>query len=113
MQNAIQKFKQSSIVFEKRGILSQNLKTSNMKFKNELQISCSSMFFAGTSHRFSTYNCLKRGMWNFLNWFRSWVICKNRKKPGFCTLVFYTFINNSRSKQNKKNPTHRFVNITN
>ena len=60
MQNAIQEFKQSSIVFEKRGILSQNLKTSNMKFKNELQISCSSMFFAWTSHRFSTYDCLKR-----------------------------------------------------
>ena len=109
MQNAIQEFKQSSIVFEKQGILSQNLKTSNMKFKNELQISCSSMFFAGTS----TYDCLKRGMWNFLNLFRSWVICKNRKKPGFYTLVFYTFINNSRSKQNKKNPTHPFVNITN
>ena len=25
---------------------------------------------------------------------------------------FYTFINNSRSKQNKKNPTHAFVDIT-
>ena len=27
MQNAVQKFKQSSIVFEKPGILSENLKT--------------------------------------------------------------------------------------
>ena len=27
-------------------------------------------------------------------------------------LVFYTFINNSKSKQNKKNLTHRFVDIT-
>ena len=44
--------------------------------------------------------------------FRSWVICKNSKRPGFYTLVFYTFINNSRSKQNKKNPTHPFVDIT-
>ena len=26
------------------------------------------------------------------------------KKTGFYTLDFYTFINNSRSKQNKKNP---------
>ena len=31
--------------------------------------------------------------------------------PGFYTLVFYTVINNSRSKQNLKNPTHTFVDI--
>ena len=28
-----------------------------------------------------------------------------------CTLTFYIFINNSRSKQNKKNPEHDFVDI--
>ena len=39
----------------------------------------------------------------------SWVICKNLKRHDFCTLVFYTFINDSRPKQNKKNPTHHFV----
>ena len=44
--------------------------------------------------------------------FRSWVICKNLKRPVFDTLVFYTFINNSRSKKNKKNPTPAFVDIT-
>ena len=33
------------------------------------------------------------------------------KRPGFYTLIFYTFINNSRSKQNIKNPTHPFVDI--
>ena len=32
---------------------------------------------------------------------RSWVICKNKKRPDFHTLVFYIFINNSRSKQSK------------
>ena len=32
--------------------------------------------------------------------------------PGFYTLVFYTVINNSRSKQNWKNPTHPLVDIT-
>ena len=31
------------------------------------------------------------------------VICKSLKRPGFYTLAFYTFINNSRSKQNEKN----------
>ena len=30
--------------------------------------------------------------------FRSWVINKNVKRPGFYALVFYIFINNSRSK---------------
>ena len=43
--------------------------------------------------------------------FRSWVICKDKKRPGFYTLVFYIFINNSRPKQNKKNPEHAFVEI--
>ena len=41
--------------------------------------------------------------------FRSWVICENQKRSGFYTLVFYIFINNSRSKQNKKNAEHPFV----
>ena len=44
--------------------------------------------------------------------FRSSVICKIKKRPGFYTLLFYTFINNSRSKQNEKNPAHAFVDIT-
>ena len=43
--------------------------------------------------------------------FRSWYICKKIKRPAFYTLVFYVFINNSRSKQNKKNPEHPFVDI--
>ena len=33
------------------------------------------------------------------------------KKDLVSTLVFYTFINNSRSKQNKKTPTHSLVDI--
>ena len=48
-------------------------------------------------------------MWDLFILFRSWVICKNVKRPGFYALVFYTFINNSRSKQNKKNLTHSFL----
>ena len=58
-------------------------------------------------------NVYKRYVRFFFISFRSWVISKNLKRPGVCTLVFYTFINNSRSKQNKKNPTHHFVDITN
>ena len=74
MQNAMQKFRQSSIVFEKPGILPENLKT-----------------LTGSNYPAVQYFLLK-----------PWVICKNKKRPGFYTLVFYTFINNSRSKENKK-----------
>ena len=51
-------------------------------------------------------------MWDFLFYLNLELFSKIKKKPGLYTLVFYTFINNSRSKQNKKNPTHSFVYIT-
>ena len=37
------------------------------KFENfdKLQLSCSSIFFAETSHNFSIYHCLKKGVWHF------------------------------------------------
>ena len=44
MQNTLQKFRQSSIVFEKPGILSENF--------DELQLSYSLIFFAETLHVF-------------------------------------------------------------
>ena len=37
--------------------------------------------------------------------------CKNEKRPGFYTLKFCIFINNSRSKQNKTNTEPAFVDI--
>ena len=58
MQNSIQKFRQSPIVFEKPGIENQNF--------DELQVSYSSKFFAETSHTFFTYQCLQKGVWIFL-----------------------------------------------
>ena len=68
--------------------------------------------FAKTSHTFPSYQCLQKGVWDFFILFRSWVICKNLERPAFYTLVFYTFINNSISKQNKKNPKDPFADIT-
>ena len=56
-------------------------------------------------------NVYKRVSGIFFILFRCWVIIKNVKRPGFYALVFYNFINNSTSKQNKKNPTHSFVDI--
>ena len=28
--------------------------------------------------------------------FKHWVICKNQKRPGYCILTFYNFIDNSK-----------------
>ena len=57
MQNAIQNIRQSSIVFEKQGILTESLKT--------LTSSNYPIFFAETLHTISTYHCLKEGVWDF------------------------------------------------
>ena len=99
MQNTIQKFRQSSIAFD------------------ELQLSYSSIFFAKTLHTFSTYQWLQKGVWDFFISFsfffffnfRSWVICKNLKGSDFYKLGFYTSINSSRSKQNKKKIPHTLL----
>ena len=61
--------------------------------------------------RFLLTNFCKRVCGIFFILFRTWVICQNKKIPGFYTLTETRFINNSRSKQNKKHPTHPFVNI--
>ena len=91
MQNTIQKFRQSSIVFEKPGILSENVKTLTNSNYPTVQ------YFL-----FSTYQYLQKCVGGFFISFRYWVICKYLKRPASYTQVFYTFINNSRSKQNKK-----------
>ena len=72
---------------------------------DKLHLPLTSMFLAETSRMFLTYPCLKKGVRDFfiiIILYRSWAICKNKKRPGFYALVMYIFINNSRSKQNKK-----------
>ena len=69
MQNAIQKFRQSPIVFEKPGILSENLKTLTSSNYPTVQ----NFFLKLSLPTFSTYHCLKK---DFFILFRSWVICK-------------------------------------
>ena len=54
MQNTIQKFRQSSIIFEKPSILSENL--------SELQLPYSSIFLAETSHTFPTDQYLQKSV---------------------------------------------------
>ena len=68
MQNPIQKFRQSSIVFEKPGILSENIKTltsSNNPTVQKSSIYPRVCFFAGILHTFPTYQCLQKGVRDF------------------------------------------------
>ena len=110
MQNPIQKFKQSSIVFEKPGILSENLRSLLSSNNPTVQY-----FLLKLCTRFLLTDVYKRVSGIFFILFRSRVINKNVKRPGFYALGFYIFINDSRSKQqqqqNKISDTHSFVDI--
>ena len=107
MQNTIQKFRQRSIVFDKPSILSENLRTLTSSNYPTVQY-----FLPKLRTRFLLSTVYKRLCGIFVILFRSWVICKNQKRTGFYSLVFYFSINNSRSKQNKKKTPHTFVDIT-
>ena len=39
------------------------------------------------------------------------LFAKKLKRPGFHTFLFYILTNNSRSRQNKENPEHLFVDM--
>ena len=93
MQNPIQKFRQSSIVFEKPGILSENLKTLTSSNYPTIQY-----FLLKLRTRFLVTNVYKSYL-------------QKQKKSWFLHTRFLDFINNSRSKQNKRNPDHPFLNI--
>ena len=60
MQNLIQKFRQSAIVFKKPGILSKRLKTLTSSNYPTVQY-----FFVETLHTFPTYQCLQNSVWDF------------------------------------------------
>ena len=60
MQNLIQKFRKNSIVFEKPGILSENVRTLTSSNYPTVQY-----FFAETSTTFSINQCLQKDMWDF------------------------------------------------
>ena len=85
-----------------------------LKFENfdELQLLYSSISLAETSHTFPTYHCLKMGLCNFFNFIQILSYFQKIKKTWFLPTRFCTFINNSKSKQNKENATHSFVDIT-
>ena len=106
MQNPIQKFGAKLYWFQETGYFV-------WKFENfdELQLPDSSIVFVETLHTFPTYRRLQKGVRDFLNFVYILSYLQKLNGPGFYTLVFYIFINNSRSKQNKKNPEHPFLDI--
>ena len=107
MQNVIQKFGQSSIVFKKPAILSKNLKIL-MSFNYPTV----QYFLLKLRTHFLLTNVCKR-MYEIFFILLSYL--QRIKKIWYLhTLVstFFTFfINNSRSRQDKKNPEQLFVDI--
>ena len=97
MQNTIQNFtKQNFTVFKKSRNLSEHLKTLTSSNYPSVQY-----LLLKLRIRFLLTNVYKR-MCDFLKFYLHFeLFAKVKKRPGFCTLVFYTFFNNSRSKQNK------------
>ena len=105
MQNPIKKIRQSSFVFEKPSILPENFKLSRAPTALQFSIFCWN--FAHVSYLpMSTKACV--GFFKF---------CLDRdlfakiKKTWFLHTLLCIFINDSRSKQNKKVPEHPFVDI--
>ena len=66
MQNPIQKFRQSSIVFQKPAILPEKLKV--LTSSNYLQ---TLIIFVETLHTFPTYQCLQKDVWDIFISFRT------------------------------------------
>ena len=86
MQNPIQKSRQNSIVFEKPGILSENLKTLTSSNYPTVQY-----FLLKLCTRFLLTNIYKSVSGIFFILFRSWVINKNVKRPWFLRTRFLHF----------------------
>ena len=70
------------------------------------------IFFWNFAHVFCLLISTKGCVGYFLSYLDLELFAKIKKRPGFYKLVFYTLINNSRSKKVKKSPTHPFVDIT-
>ena len=106
MQNTIQKFRQSSIVFEKPGILSENLKTLTSSNYPAVQY-----FLLKLRTCFLLTNVYKRLCEIFLILFRSWVICKIKKDLVSTHSIFTLLLITQDLSKIKKIPEHSFVDI--
>ena len=106
MQNFLQKFRQSSIIFVKPGFLSKKLKTFTRLNYHMFQ------YFSLKLHtRYLLTNVFKRVFGMFL-FCLDLELIGNIKNTQFLRTHFYIFNDNSRSKQNKKILEHPFVKIS-
>ena len=105
MQNLIPKLRQTSIISKKP--------EKNWKLWQALTTIEFNIFFAEILHTpFLLSNVYKRVCRIFFIFLKkSWVINKSVKKSVQKPDLFLIFANNSRFKQNKKNPAHPFVDI--
>ena len=65
MRNLIPKLRQTSIISEKPGFLSEKLKALSSTSYHRFPY-----FFTETLHTFSSQHCLQKHVWDFLNLFR-------------------------------------------
>ena len=85
MQSAIQKFRQSFIVYEKPGILSENLKTLTSSNYPTVQ------YFLLKLRTFSTYQCLQELVWDFFLFHLDLELFAKFKKTWFLHTRFLHF----------------------
>ena len=89
MQNPTQKFRQSSIVFEKPGILSENLKTLTSSNYPTVQY-----FLLKLRTRFLLvfYQCLQKNVWGFFLFYLDLELFAKIKKYLVSTHSFFTLL---------------------
>ena len=87
MQNNIQKFRKSFIAFEKPSILSESFENFD-----ELELSYHSIFFAETLHKFSTHQCLQKGLRDFFLFHLDLELFAEIEKDLVSTHSFYTIL---------------------
>ena len=87
MQNPLQKFRQSSIAFEKPGILSENMKILTSSNYSTIQY-----FFPETLHAFPTYQCRQKGVWDFFYFVYILSYLQKLKNTWFLCTCFFTFL---------------------
>ena len=105
MRNSLYKFRQSSIVFEKPGLLSEKLKILMSSNSHRVHY-----FWLKLLTRFLLTTIYKKVVGSFLFCLDLDLFVKI-KKSGFYPFDFYIFIKNSRSKQDKENFEQAFVDI--
>ena len=87
MQNTIQKFRQSSFVFDKPGILSENFNTLTSSNYPTVQY-----FLLKLRTRFSIYQCLQKCVWDFLKFYLDLVLFAKIKKDLVSTHLSFTLL---------------------